>query len=130
MEQPLKKLVGGYDLFFMAVHCIPHSGQQEVGGSAGGFKEVLRKLGTARTPSVNLKLKNNSQFAPALVVPIAIKDAVGQEIQRSSVGKKVRFSRWATPVVPVPKRVGSFRICRDLKANLNPALETDQNPIL
>ena len=55
-----------------------------------------------------------------------------QEIQRlESVGilKKVEFSRWATPVVPVPKRDVSFRICGDFKVTLNPALEIDQHPI-
>ena len=84
------------------------------------------ELGTARTPSVQLKLKKNSQpkFVPARPVPFTIKDAVAQEIQRlESVGilKKVEFSRWATPVVPVPKRDGSFRICGDFKVTLNPA---------
>ena len=92
------------------------------------------ELGTARTPSVQLKLKKNSQpkFVPARPVPFAIKDAVTQEIQRlESVGivKKVEFSRWATQVVPVPKRDGSFRICGDFKVTLNPALEIDQHPI-
>ena len=99
------------------------------------FKEVFREeLGMARTPSVQLKLKKNSQpkFVPARPVPFAIKDAVTQEIQRlESVGivKKVEFSRWATQVVPVPKRDGSFRICGDFKVTLNPALEIDQHPI-
>ena len=99
------------------------------------FQEVFREeLGTARTPSVHLKLKQDSQpkFVPARSVPFAIKDAVAQEIQRlESVGilKKVEFSRWATPVVPVPKRDGSFRICGDFKVTPNPALEVDQHPI-
>ena len=48
-----------------------------------------------------------------------------------SVGilKKVEFSHWPTPLVPVPKRDGSFRICVDFKVTLNPALEIDQHPI-
>ena len=43
------------------------------------FQEVFREeLGTARTPSVHLKLKQDSQpkFVPARSVPFAIKDAV------------------------------------------------------
>ena len=99
------------------------------------FQEVFREeLGTARTPSVHLKLKHDShpKFVPARSVPFAIKDAVAQEIQcLESVGilKKVEFSHWATTVVPVPKRDGSFRICGDFKVTLNPALEVDQHPI-
>ena len=83
---------------------------------------------------MHLKLKQDSQpkFVPARSIPFAIKDAVAQEIQHlESVGilKKVEFSRWATPVVPVLKRDGSFRICGDFKVTLNPALEVDQHPI-
>ena len=69
---------------------------------------------------------------PTRSVPFAIKDAVAQEIQRLEsvrILKKVEFSRWATPVVPVPKRDGSFRICGDFKVTLNLALEVDQHPI-
>ena len=99
------------------------------------FKEVFREeLGMARTPSVHLKLKQDSQpkFVPTRSIPFAIKDAVAQEIQRLElVGilKKIEFSRWATPVVPVPKRYGSFGICGDFKVTLYPALEIDQHPI-
>ena len=99
------------------------------------FQEVFREeLGMARTPSVHLKLKHASQpkFVPARSVPFAIKDAVAQEIRcLESVGilKKVEFSHWATTVVPVPKRDGSFRICGDFKVTLNPTLEIDQHPI-
>ena len=49
------------------------------------FKEVFcEELGMARTPSVHLKLKQNSQpkFAATRQVPFAIQDAVAQEIQR------------------------------------------------
>ena len=42
---------------------------------------------------------------------------------------KVEFSRWATRIVPVPKKDGTFRICGDFKVTVNPALEVDQHPI-
>ena len=42
---------------------------------------------------------------------------------------KVEFSHWATPIVPVPKKDGTFRICGDFKVTVNPALEVDQHPI-
>ena len=69
---------------------------------------------------------------PLRLVPFAIKNAVAQKIQHlESVGfpKKIEFSRWDTPVVPVPKRDGSFWICGDFYVTLNPVLETDQHPI-
>ena len=43
--------------------------------------------------------------------------------------KKDEFSHWATPVVPLLKRNGPFRIYWDFKVTLNPALEIDQHPI-
>ena len=98
------------------------------------FNEVFcEELGMARTPSVHLKMKENSQpkFVPARPVLFAIKGAVAQEIQHLESGrilKKVEFGLSST-VVPALKRDDSFRICRDFKVTLNPALQIDQHPI-
>ena len=100
------------------------------------FTEVFcEELETARAPSVQLKLKENSQpkFVSAHLVLFASKDTVVQEIyclELVEILKKVEFSCWATPVpLPVTKTDGPFRTCRDFKVTLNPALEIDQHPI-
>ena len=65
-------------------------------------------------------------------MPFAIKDALARELEHledEGVLTKVEFSRWATPIVPVPKNDGKFRICGDFKVTVNPALEVDQHPI-
>lgn len=41
----------------------------------------------------------------------------------------MEFSRSATPIVPVPKRDGTFHPCGDSKVTLNAALEVDKYPI-
>ena len=41
----------------------------------------------------------------------------------------VKFSDWATPIVPVPKADGSVRICGDFKVTIKPVLQIDKHPI-
>ena len=99
------------------------------------YEVVLHEeLGTIGTPPVNLLVKENCQpkFVPVRPVPFAIKDAIARDIERlQSLGiiEKVEFSRWATPIVPVPKKDGTFHICGDFKVTLNPVLQVDQHPI-
>ena len=99
------------------------------------YHEVFREeLGTAKTPAVSLTVKDRSQpkFVRARPVPLAIKEAIGREIDRlENIGvlEKVEFSRWATPIVPVPKADGTFRLCGNYKVTLNAALEVDQLPL-
>lgn len=99
------------------------------------YEEVFREeLGTAKTPAVNLAVKEGTQpkFFRARPVPFAIRDAVAHVINRledPGVLEKVEFSRWATPIVPVPKHDGMFGLCGDFKFTVNAALEIDLHPI-
>ena len=65
-------------------------------------------------------------------VPFVVKDALARELERledEGVLIKVEFSCWATPIVPVPKKDGTFHICGDFRVTVNSALEVDQHPI-
>ena len=99
------------------------------------YEEVFREeLGTVKSVRVTLTVKENTQpkFFRPRTVPFAIKDAIAREIERleaAGVLEKVDFSQWATPIVPVPKKDGSFRLCGDYKVTINPALEVDQHPL-
>ena len=55
-----------------------------------------------------------------------------QEIDRQveeGILEPVKFSEWATPVVPIIKKDGSVRLCGDYKVTVNQATETYTYPL-
>lgn len=83
---------------------------------------------------VDLKLKAGA--CPVLgrsrEMPFAIRDRVNQHLElliAKGVLERVQESRWASPVVIVPKPNGEIRICIDPKRTLNPFLEDNIYPI-
>ena len=92
------------------------------------------ELGIVKDVTAQLKLKSDAspKFFRPHSVPFAIRDAVGVEIDRlekMGILEKVDHSDWATPIVPVPKKDGKFRICGDYKVTVNPVLDIDQHPL-
>ena len=72
------------------------------------------------------------RFFKPRAVPYAIKGAIERDIERLvriGVLEKVKYSDWATPIVPVPKSDGGIRICGDYKVTINPELNMDQYPV-
>ena len=70
--------------------------------------------------------------APASPVPFAIRDAVGQELDRlekQGILQRVDHREWAAPIVAVPKKDGRFRLCGDYKVTISQVLKVDQYPL-
>ena len=92
------------------------------------------ELGTVKPYRATLHIKPDAtpKFFKPRSVPFAIKDAVGQELDRleqQGIIEKVDHSEWAAPIVVVPKKDGQFRICGDYKVTINQSLEVDQYPL-
>ena len=92
------------------------------------------KLGTFKSAKAKLTLKEDSQahFYEARAVPYALRPKVEAELRRlhnEGILTKVEWNEWATPIVPVPKKDGSVRICGDYKGTVNPELQAEQYPL-
>ena len=63
------------------------------------------------------------KFCRVRTAPYALREAIEKDLsllQQLGVIKSVKYSDWTTPIVPVPKADGSFRICGDFKVTTNP----------
>ena len=92
------------------------------------FSPGIRKA-KFHTATLTLKPDAKPKFCKARPVPYALVNKVGQEIdnlEKQGILSKVQHSEWATPVVPVLKQSGDFRLCGDLKITLNPVLQAEQ----
>ena len=91
-------------------------------------------LGKMRHFKATLKLLPDVQpkFHRPRPVPFALKEAVERELDRleeAGVIEKVTHCEWAAPVVVVPKKNGTVRLCGDYKVSINQALMVDQYPL-
>ena len=99
------------------------------------YSEVFKdEIGTFKSTKAKLTLKEGSQpkFCKARPVPYAMKPKVEVELKRlekEGILHKVKFSDWATPIVPVAKSNGTVRICGDYKITVNPQLQTEEYPL-
>ena len=99
------------------------------------YKQVFKSgVGTMLHLKAHLSLRENSEprFCKSRPVPFAIKDRVGKELDRleeAGILYRVDHAEWAAPIVPVPKKDGTIRVCGDFKVTINPALRIDQYPL-
>ena len=93
------------------------------------------KVGTIQGCEARLLLREGAQpqFHRTRSVPSAMREAVGSELDRlesEGIIERVSTSQWATPLVVVPKRDGSLRLCGDYRLTVNNAIEVDAHPLL
>ena len=92
--------------------------------SAGCLRDVKIKLHT--------KPDSTPKFCRARQPPYAQREAIEAELgrlQREGIIEALEHSDWATPIVPVPKKDGTVRICGDYKTTVNKVCSGDNYPI-
>ena len=95
------------------------------------FKDELSVI-SAHRATLHLKAGSVTKFFKPRYVPFAIRDAIGQQLDRiecDGVIKKVSHSTWAAPIIAVPRKDGRYWICGNYKVTINPSLEVNQYPL-
>ena len=125
-----------FRLDWASIRTISASGSsREVEDLTRKYSEVFNGgLGTMKHVRAHLSLREGAcpRFCRPRPVPFAIKEAVGRELDRleaAGILHKVDHSDWAAPIVPVPKKDGTIRVCEDFKFTINPMLQVDQYPL-
>ena len=109
--------------------------QQALDKLLDSYEQVFQPgLGTMTQIKAHLSLKPDARpvFRRPHQVPFTIREKVGKELDKleeQGVLRKVDHSEWAAPVVPVPKKDGSIRLCGDYKVTINSQLHVDQYPL-
>ncbi len=83
---------------------------------------------------VTLQVKETAKakFLKPRTVPFLLRERVEKELTRleqTGIISPVQHSQWAAPIVPVPKRDGTVRICGDFKTTINQASDTEVYPL-
>ena len=84
------------------------------------------EMGCVKWTSSKFHINSNIQpkFHKAWPVPYALRPKVEAELDRleqDGIIKRVQFSNWAAPIIPVVKCDGSVRICGEYKITVNQA---------
>ncbi|KAM7315470.1 uncharacterized protein ISCGN_005253 [Ixodes scapularis] len=95
------------------------------------FKDELGKI-SGEEARLFLKEGSHHKFLKARSVPFALVPAVEKELsnlEALGVITPTTSSEFATPLVPVPKKDGTIRLCCDYKMTLNPMLDVERYPL-
>ena len=97
--------------------------------------DVFRdELGCYRGGEVTIDVDADVQprFFKPQTVPLAYREAVDVELEKQiqlGLWEPVRHSKWAAPLVVVPKADGKIRICGDYRLTINRAAKVEQYPL-
>ena len=121
--------------FSKNVHSVSDVDKHSISTLLRDYGDVFKdELGALKGVQGKLYLKPDSVpvFCRARSVPFSLRGKVSNEIDRMvnlGIMYPVSHSDWATPVVPVPKKDGTVRLCGDFKVTLNKFLNCEKYPL-
>ncbi|KFD58262.1 hypothetical protein M513_01025 [Trichuris suis] len=85
-------------------------------------------------PLVSIEVEKDvtPKFLRCRSVPFALRGKLDTALERlinQGILKPVKYSKWATPIVPVLKRNGELRVCGDYRSTVNSATKKDTYPL-
>ena len=91
-------------------------------------------IGTIQGYTADARLQANAKpiFNKSRPVAYALQPALDKELQylqQAEILEPVEFSKWATPLVVVPKTNGRLRMCGDYKVAINQSVEKKVYPL-
>ena len=99
------------------------------------FSEVFSEgLGCYRGAEVNIAVDQDvrPRFFKARKVPLAYREQVDAELEKQiqrGLWERVKHSKWAAPLVVVPKSGGAIRLCGDYRLTVNRVAKVEQYPL-
>lgn len=97
------------------------------------YRELFTgQIGKLNTTQVKLRVKDEPVYMKARTIPFAIKEKYEtalENLEKQGIIRKVNFSHWASPTVPVKKPDGNVRICADYSRTINAKSELESHPL-
>ena len=113
----------------IAINHVSRNTEKELGDLLSKCGDIFgEELGRMEHFKAKLSVKADAtpKFYKPRPVPLALREAVGQELDRlesRGILQKIPYSEWAAMIVVVPKPGGKLRLCGDYKVTVNQALE-------
>ena len=99
------------------------------------FQDVFAKeLGQIHPFTAKLHVPQDAKprFYKPRPVPYSRREGVEEALDRleeSGIVERVSHSKWAAPIISVPKKDGTIRVCGDYSVTVNSVLDVDQYPL-
>ena len=122
-------------LDWQSIGWIRQMGKQGLDGVLNKYVELFQDgLGKVTGIKTQLRIKADAvpKFYKPRSVPFALRIGIAEEIEKlekQGVLKKIDYSDWASPIVPVRRPNGDIRICGDYKVTVNQYIEVPEHPI-